>query len=285
MSKLKIALQKSGRLSQESIALLEECGLKFPNGGGKLITECTNFPVEILFLRDDDIPQYVEQTVADIGIIGENVFLESQKSINIIEKLNFSSCRLSLAVPKETDYPGLNFFNGKKIATSYPNILQQYFNENNIQATVEVISGSVEIAPGIGLADGICDIVSSGSTLLSNGLKEVETVIKSQAVMVANPNMDAEAQHILEKLLFRIRSVQKAKESKYILLNAPNDQLEKIIRILPGMNSPTILPLAKEGWSSLHSVISEEKFWDVIDELKEAGAEGILVVPIEKMIL
>lgn len=285
MSKLKIAIQKSGRLSQESIALLEECGLKFPNGGGKLITECTNFPVEILFLRDDDIPQYVEQNVADIGIIGENVFLESEKAINIIEKLNFSACRLSLAIPKETDYPGLNFFSGKKVATSYPNILQQYFNENCIEATLEVISGSVEIAPGIGLADGICDIVSSGSTLLSNGLKEVETVIKSQAVMVANSSMDAEAQHILEKLLFRIRSVQKAKESKYILLNAPNDQLEKIIRILPGMNSPTILPLAKEGWSSLHSVISEEKFWDVIDELKEAGAEGILVVPIEKMIL
>ncbi|MBV2165931.1 MAG: ATP phosphoribosyltransferase [Kaistella sp.] len=285
MSKLKIAIQKSGRLSEKSIALLEECGLKFPNGGGKLITESSNFPVEILFLRDDDIPQYVEQNVAHIGIIGENVFLESEKKITIVEKLNFSACRLSLAVPKETDYEGLTFFNNKKVATSYPNILGNYFRENGINATVEVISGSVEIAPGIGLADGICDIVSSGSTLLSNGLKEVETVLKSQAVLVSNQNLDEEVQSVLNKLLFRIRSVQKARENKYILLNTPNNQLEKIIGILPGMNSPTILPLAKEGWSSLHSVISEEKFWDIIDELKEAGAEGILVVPIEKMIL
>lgn len=284
MSKLKIAIQKSGRLSEKSIALLEECGLKFPNGGGKLITESSNFPVEILFLRDDDIPQYVEQNVAHIGIIGENVFLESEKKITIVEKLNFSACRLSLAVPKETDYEGLTFFNNKKVATSYPNILGNYFRENRINATVEVISGSVEIAPGIGLADGICDIVSSGSTLLSNGLKEVETVLKSQAVLVSNQNLDEEVQSVLNKLLFRIRSVQKARENKYILLNTPNNQLEKIIGILPGMNSPTILPLAKEGWSSLHSVISEEKFWDIIDELKEAGAEGILVVPIEKMI-
>lgn len=285
MSKLKIAIQKSGRLSEKSIALLEECGLKFPNGGGKLITESSNFPVEILFLRDDDIPQYVEQNVAHIGIIGENVFLESEKKITIVEKLNFSACRLSLAVPKETDYEGLTFFNNKKVATSYPNILGNYFRENGINATVEVISGSVEIATGIGLADGICDIVSSGSTLLSNGLKEVETVLKSQAVLVSNQNLDEEIQSVLNKLLFRIRSVQKARENKYILLNTPNNQLEKIIGILPGMNSPTILPLAKEGWSSLHSVISEEKFWDIIDELKEAGAEGILVVPIEKMIL
>lgn len=285
MSKLKIAIQKSGRLSEKSIALLEKCGLKFPNGGGKLITESSNFPVEILFLRDDDIPQYVEQNVAHIGIIGENVFLESEKKITIVEKLNFSACRLSLAVPKETDYEGLTFFNNKKVATSYPNILGNYFRENGINATLEVISGSVEIAPGIGLADGICDIVSSGSTLLSNGLKEVETVLKSQAVLVSNQNLDEEIQSVLNKLLFRIRSVQKARENKYILLNTPNNQLEKIIGILPGMNSPTILPLAKEGWSSLHSVISEEKFWDIIDELKEAGAEGILVVPIEKMIL
>uniref|UniRef100_UPI002F925069 ATP phosphoribosyltransferase n=1 Tax=Kaistella sp. TaxID=2782235 RepID=UPI002F925069 len=240
---------------------------------------------EILFLRDDDIPQYVEQNVAHIGIIGENVFLEIEKKITIVEKLNFSACRLSLAVPKETDYEGLTFFNNKKVATSYPNILGSYFRENGINATVEVISGSVEIAPGIGLADGICDIVSSGSTLLSNGLKEVETVLKSQAVLVSNRNLDEEIQSVLNKLLFRIRSVQTARENKYILLNTPNNQLEKIIGILPGMNSPTILPLAKEGWSSLHSVISEEKFWDIIDELKEAGAEGILVVPIEKMIL
>ncbi|MBW8360750.1 MAG: ATP phosphoribosyltransferase [Kaistella sp.] len=285
MSKLKIALQKSGRLSEKSVALLEECGLKFPNGGGKLITESSNFPVEILFLRDDDIPQYVEQKVAHIGIIGENVLLESRKDISISEKLNFSGCRLSLAVPKEIDYEGLSYFNGRKIATTYPNILSGYLAENGISATVEVISGSVEIAPGIGLSDGICDIVSSGSTLLSNGLREVDSVLRSQAVMVSNKNLDPEIQLILDRLLFRIRAVRKAKENKYILLNSPNGRLEEIIRILPGMNSPTILPLAKEGWSSLHSVISEEKFWEIIDELKEAGAEGILVVPIEKMIL
>lgn len=285
MSKLKIALQKSGRLSEKSIALLEECSIKFPNGGGKLIAESSNFPVEILFLRDDDIPQYVEQQVADIGIIGENIFIESQKNISIIEKLGFSACRLSLAVPKETTYNDLRFFNNKKIATSYPNILREYFQKNNINATIEIISGSVEIAPGIGLADGICDIISSGSTLLSNGLKEVEKVLDSQAVIVANQNLDEDKQFVLDKLLFRIRAVRKAKENKYILLNAPNERLKKIMEILPGMNSPTILPLAKEGWSSLHSVISEDQFWNIIDELKEAGAEGILVVPIEKMIL
>ncbi|NTW25425.1 MAG: ATP phosphoribosyltransferase [Lentimicrobium sp.] len=285
MSKLKIALQKSGRLSEKSIVLLEECGIRFPNGGGKLITKSSNFPIEILFLRDDDIPQYIEQHVADIGIVGENVFLESRKNISIVEKLGFSACRLSIAVPKEINYTGLSFFNNKRIATSYPNILSDYLRNNNIDSTIEVISGSVEIAPGIGLADGICDIVSSGSTLLSNGLKEVENVLNSQAVLVANQNLDGDKQIILDKLLFRLRSVRKAKENKYILLNAPNDKLEKIIQILPGMNSPTILPLAKEGWSSLHSVISDDKFWDIIDELKEAGAEGILVVQIEKMIL
>lgn len=285
MSKLKIAIQKSGRLSENSLRLIQECGIKIPNGGGKLITESTNFPVEILFLRDDDIPQYVEQKVADIGIIGENVLIETRKNLDVIQKLGFSACRLSLAVAKEVDYKDLSYFNGKKVATSYPNILEDYFKENNIAATIEFISGSVEIATGIGLADGICDIVSSGSTLFSNGLKEVEKVLSSQAVMVAGENLEAEKQKILDKLLFRIRSVQKAKESKYILLNAPTQNLERIIKILPGMNSPTILPLAQEGWSSLHSVISEDKFWDIIEELKGAGAEGILVVPIEKMIL
>ncbi len=285
MSKLKIAIQKSGRLNEKSLRLIEECGIKLPNGGGKLITESTNFPVEVLFLRDDDIPEYVEQKVADIGIIGENVFLESQKNISIVEKLGFSACRLSLAIPKEVSYTGLSYFNNKKIATSYPNILSDYFQKNNIKATIEVISGSVEIAPGIGLADGICDIVSSGSTLLSNGLKESEKVLSSEAVLVASENLKFEKQEILDKLLFRIRSVQKAKENKYILLNAPNEKLAKIQKILPGMNSPTLLPLAKKGWSSLHSVIGEDKFWDVIEELKEAGAEGILVVPIEKMIV
>lgn len=285
MSKLKIAIQKSGRLSENSLNLLKECGIKFPNGGGKLITESTNFPIEILFLRDDDIPQYVEQKVADIGIIGENVFVESAKPIQVIEKLGFSACRLSLAVPKEIEYSDLSYFNGKKVATSYPVILEKYFQQNNISAIIEFISGSVEIAPGIGLADGICDIVSSGSTLRSNGLKEVENVMNSQAVLVASEDLDDGKKEILQKLLFRIRSVQKAKENKYILLNAPNDKLEAIMKILPGMNSPTILPLAKEGWSSLHSVIGEDQFWDVIYELKNAGAEGILVVPIEKMIV
>lgn len=285
MSKLKIAIQKSGRLSENSLNLLKECGIKFPNGGGKLITESTNFPIEILYLRDDDIPQYVEQKVADIGIIGENVFVESAKAIEVIEKLGFSACRLSLALPKETEYNGLSYFNNKKVATSYPVILENYFQQNSIQAIIEFISGSVEIAPGIGLADGICDIVSSGSTLRSNGLKEVEVVMNSQAVLVASEDLDAEKNQILQKLLFRIRSVQKAKENKYILLNVPNEKLNEIVKILPGMNSPTILPLAKEGWSSLHSVIGEDQFWDVIHELKNAGAEGILVVPIEKMIV
>ena len=285
MSKLKIALQKNGRLSEKSIKLLEECGIKFPNGGGKLITESTNFPLEILFLRDDDIPQYVEQNVADIGIIGENVLYESQKSINLIEKLGFSACRLSLAIPKDMDYQSLDFFNNKRVATSYPNILSDFFKDKNLNTTIEIISGSVEIAPGIGLSEGICDIVSSGSTLLSNGLKEVEKVLESQAVLVSSPNLDDEKKQILEKLLFRIRSVRSAKENRYILLNAPDHKLDKIIAILPGINSPTILPLAKKGWSSLHSVISEEKFWEVIDELKTVGAEGILVIPIEKMII
>ena len=285
MSKLKIALQKNGRLSEKSIQLLEECGIKFPNGGGKLITESTNFPLEILFLRDDDIPQYVEQNVADIGIIGENVLYESQKSINLIEKLGFSACRLSLAIPKDMDYQSLDFFKNKRVATSYPNILSDFFKDKNLNTTIEIISGSVEIAPGIGLSEGICDIVSSGSTLLSNGLKEVEKVMESQAVLVASSNLDEDKKQILEKLLFRIRSVRSAKENRYILLNAPDHKLDKIIAILPGINSPTILPLAKKGWSSLHSVISEEKFWEVIDELKTVGAEGILVVPIEKMII
>jgi ATP phosphoribosyltransferase len=285
MINLKIAVQKNGRLREKSLQLLEECGIKFPNGSGKLITEATNFPIEILFLRDDDIPQYVEQKVADVGIVGENVLIESKKEIKLIEKLGYSSCRLSLAVPKETEYKGLEFFRNKRIATSYPNILTAYFKKCNIDVEIEVISGSVEIATGIGLAEGICDIVSSGSTLLSNGLKEVEKILESQAVLVANKNLSTEKEQVLNKLLFRIQSVRKAKENKYILLNTPNSKLEKIKAILPGMNSPTILPLAKEGWSSLHSVISEDKFWDVIDELKEVGAEGILVVPIEKMII
>lgn len=284
MSKLKIALQKSGRLSENSLKLLEDCGIKFPNGGGKLLAEAKDFPLEVLFLRDDDIPQYVEQQVADIGIIGENVLIESQKQIDVIQKLGFSSCRLSLAVPKELNYNGLKYFNGKKVATSYPNVLANYFQQQGISAQIEFISGSVEIAPSIGLADAICDIVSSGSTLLSNGLKEVEKILESQAVMVATPNLNTEKQLILNKLLFRIDAVRKAKENKYILLNVRNENLNKVTRILPGLNSPTVLPLVEEGWSSVHSVISENKFWDIIEELKQAGAEGILVMPIEKMI-
>lgn len=285
MSKLKIAIQKSGRLSQESLQLLEACGIKFPNGGGKLRTDATNFPMEVLFLRDDDIPQYVEQRVADIGIVGDNVLQESRSSIVVADRLGFSACRLSLAVPKDVRYPGLSYFNNKKIATSYPGILSSFLEQNKLHAQVEVLSGSVEIAPGIGLADGICDLVSSGSTLLSNGLKEVEQVMSSQAVLVRSNVLDAVKSKLLEKLLLRISAVRRARENKYILLNAPDDRLEQIAKILPGINSPTVLPLLREGWSSLHSVISEEKFWDIIDALREAGAEGILVVPIEKMIV
>lgn len=285
MSKLKIALQKSGRLNENSIQLLKECGIKFPNGSSKLIAESPNFPLEILFLRDDDIPQYVEQEVADVGIIGENVALESNKNLEVISRLGFGVCRLSLAIPKEEKYSGPAFFNNKKIATSYPNLLNKFLQENKITAEIEMISGSVEIATGIGLADAICDIVSSGSTLLSNGLKEVEILLSSEAVLVAGKNLAPEKKEILDKLLFRMQAVRKAKEFKYILLNAPNEKLATISKILPGMNSPTILPLAKEGWSSLHSVIKEDQFWEVIEALKIAGAEGILIVPIEKMIL
>lgn len=284
MSKLKIAIQKSGRLSEKSLELLKECGIKFPNGGGKLIAESKNFPIEVLFLRDDDVTKYVEQQVADIGIVGENVFLEANLPVTILEYLGFGSCRLSLAVSKEVDYQGINYFEGKKIATSYPFVLEKYLKEQGINATIEFISGSVEIAPSIGLANGVCDIVSSGSTLMSNGLKEVQKVLDSQAVLISNTSLSQEKQALLDKLLFRIKSVLNAKECKYILLNAPNDKLDQIISILPGMKSPTILPLADEGWSSLHSVIQEDQFWDIIDELKTLGAEGILVAPIEKMI-
>ncbi|MDM1503737.1 ATP phosphoribosyltransferase [Myroides marinus] len=284
MSKLKIAIQKSGRLSEKSLELLKECGIKFPNGGGKLIAESKNFPIEVLFLRDDDVTKYVEQQVADIGIIGENVYLEANLEVNVLEYLGFGSCRLSLAVSKEVDYQGIEYFEGKKIATSYPFVLEKYLKEKGVKASIEFISGSVEIAPSIGLANGVCDIVSSGSTLMSNGLKEVEKVLDSQAILISNKALDKEKQLLLEKLLFRIKSVLNAKERKYILLNAPNDKLEQIISILPGMKSPTILPLADQGWSSLHSVIQEDQFWEIIDELKALGAEGILVAPIEKMI-
>jgi ATP phosphoribosyltransferase len=285
MSKLKIAIQKNGRLSEQSLELLQECGIKISNGTSKLRAEAANFPIEILFLRDDDIPQYVEQQVADVGILGENEVFEKNKIVHVVEQLGFANCRLSLAIPKEENYTGISFFNNKKIATSYPKILSDFFYKNNIKAEIEELSGSVEIATGIGLANAIFDIVSTGSTLFTNGLKEVKTVLKSQAVLIANQTLSDEKTEILNKLLFRIKAVRNAKENKYILLNVHNDSVQAICKILPGMKSPTILPLADSNWCSLHSVIKEDDFWEVIDKLKQAGAEGILVVPIEKMIL
>ena len=281
---LKIAVQKSGRLNEKSMGLLKECGIKI-NNGGKLMSTASNFPLEVFYLRDDDIPQYVAEGVADIGIVGENEYLEKQQPVEIINRPGFSKCRLSLAIRREEEYTGLEWFNGKKVATSYPVILKNFFEQNNIDASVEVISGSVEIAPGIGLAEGVFDIVSTGSTLLANGLKEVEVAIKSEALLVSNTMLSPEKKAILDKLLFRIEAAKAAKQNKYILLNAPNDKLDSIISLLPGMKSPTVLPLADEGWSSVHSVIKEDDFWEVIDQLKEKGAEGILVCPIEKMIV
>jgi len=285
MSELKIAIQKSGRLSENSRKLLEECGIKISNGGNVLKAKSGNFPVEVLFLRDDDIPQYVEQQVADIGILGENMVYEKNKDVEILEQLGFAHCRLSLAIPKEERFTGPGYFNSKKVATSYPKLLSDYFACNNISAEIEEISGSVEIAPGIGLADAVCDIVSSGTTLLTNGLKEVATILKSQAVIISNKNLNPDKQKILNKLLFRIRAVKNAKENKYILLNAPESAIAQICEILPGMKSPTILPLVEKGWCSLHSVVREDEFWERINQLKSAGAEGILVISIEKMIL
>lgn len=284
MSTLKIAIQKSGRLSEKSLQLLEECGIKISNGERKLKAVAQNFPVEILFLRDDDIPQYVEQGVADIGILGENEVWEKGKAVKVIQQLGFAGCRMSLAIPKDESYTDLTYFEGKRIATSYPKILLDFFNRNNIQVLIEEISGSVEIATSIGLADAVFDIVSTGSTLLMNGLKEVETVVKSEAVLIANPNLTEAKQAILNKLLFRIQSVREGKQNKYILLNAPNSAIESICAILPGMKSPTVLPLVNEGWSSLHSVIQEDDYWEIIEQLKTLGAEGILIIPIEKMI-
>ncbi|MCF1752235.1 MULTISPECIES: ATP phosphoribosyltransferase [Mariniradius] len=284
-SVLKIAVQKSGRLSDDSLSLVKECGIKFYNGTGKLISASTNFPVEFLFLRDDDIPGYVADGVADLGIVGENEMVEKAKDVAVLKKLGFSKCRLSLAIPRGVAYEDVSYFHGKSIATSYPRILQDYLESHGIRADIHEISGSVEIAPSIGLADGICDIVSSGSTLMMNGLKEVEEIFKSEAVLIANKNLSAEKLSIVDRLLFRINAVQKGKSNKYVLLNAPNHALEKIIALIPGMRSPTILPLAQPGWSSVHSVLSEDQFWENIEELRAAGAEGILVVPIEKMVV
>lgn len=282
---LRIAVQKSGRLSDDSLALIKECGIKVNNGMGKLKAEASNFPMEFLFLRDDDIPGYVQDGIADIGIVGANEAEEKNKEVDWVKKLGFSKCRLSLAIDKGQTYNGVQDFEGKSLATSYPKILGDYLKANNINADIHEISGSVEIAPSIGLAYGICDIVSSGSTLLSNGLKEVEVIFKSEAVMLANKNLSTEKKEILDRLIFRIDSVQAAKNNKYILLNAPNEALDKIVDILPGMKSPTVLPLATQGWSSVHSVIKEDDFWQIIEDLRNAGAQGILVVPIEKMIL
>ncbi|MDH8702602.1 ATP phosphoribosyltransferase [Dysgonomonadaceae bacterium PH5-43] len=282
---LRIAVQTKGRLFEETMELLKEAGIKLTASKRSLLVPSKTFPVELLFLRDDDIPQAVADGVADVGIVGENEYVEKKQDANIIKKLGFSKCRLSLAIPKDVDYKGLSWFSGKKIATSYPEILTDFLKKNAIKADIHVISGSVEIAPGIGLADAIFDIVSSGSTLVSNHLKEIEVVMKSEALLIGNKSLSREKKEILEELIFRIDAVQEADDKKYILLNAPNDKLDEILEILPGMKSPTVLPLAQEGWSSIHSVISEKKFWEIIGKLKVAGAEGILIIPIEKMIL
>ena len=282
---LKLAIQKSGRLHEDSMRLLKECGIDISNGVNKLKSEATNFPLELFFLRDDDIPQYVEDAVADIGFVGENVVFEKEKKVTSVYQLGFGKCRLSLAVKKEDSYTGAQWLQGKRIATSYPVILQKYLDEKNIIAEIHEISGSVEIAPGIGLADAICDLVSSGSTLFMNGLKEVEPILQSQAVLIKNPSLSSENEALLAKLLFRIEAVKKAKNNKYVLMNAPNDSLQQIVKILPGIKSPTVLPLAEEGWSSIHTVLSEKEFWEIIEQLKSAGAQGILVLPIEKMVV
>ncbi len=283
--KLKIAVQKSGRLHDGSLSLLRECGIKIDNGFDQLIAPARDFPVEVLFLRNSDIPQYIEDGVADIAILGENVVIEKEKECKVVQKLGFSRCRLSLAIPAHEEYDGLQWFNNKQLATSYPNTLRSFLKKNNINAGIHEISGSVEIAPGIGLADGICDLVSSGSTLFKNGLKEVEVMLESEACIVKGLRLNDEKNAILDEILFRIRSVLSSRNNKYILLNAPDDKLPEIFDILPGMKSPTVLPLAMEGWSSVHSVISEKDFWAVIGRLKEKGAQGILVIPIEKMVV
>ncbi|GAB3955946.1 ATP phosphoribosyltransferase [Spirosoma harenae] len=283
-SVLRIALQKSGRLSEDSYQLFKECGIRFDYGTGKLRSVSSNFPAEFLFLRDDDIPGYVEDGVADLGIVGENVAVEMNRSVQTVHKLGFSKCRLSIAIPRGIEWTGIASLEGKNIATSYPNLLGKYLAEQGVKAEIHEISGSVEIAPSIGLAEAVCDIVSSGSTLLSNGLKEVETIFRSEAILIARPTLEPEKQSLLDKLLFRLKAVQVAKNNKYIVLNAPNHALGQITSLLPGMKSPTVTPLATEGWSSVHSVLNENEFWENIEAIRAAGAEGILVIPIEKMI-
>ena len=282
---LRIAIQANGRLFEETMALLEESDIKLSTTKRTLLVQSSNFPVEVLFLRDDDIPQSVATGVADLGIVGENEFVERQEDAEIIKRLGFSKCRLSLAMPKDIEYPGLSWFNGKKIATSYPGILDAFMKSNGVKAEVHVITGSVEVAPGIGLADAIFDIVSSGSTLVSNRLKEVEVVMRSEALLIGNKNMSKEKKEILDELLFRMDAVKTAEDKKYVLMNAPKDKLEDIIAVLPGMKSPTVMPLAQDGWCSVHTVLDEKRFWEIIGKLKALGAEGILVLPIEKMII
>ncbi len=284
MSKLKLAVQKSGRLNEESLKLLKAIGISIDNGKDQLKASSRNFPLEVFFLRNGDIPQYLRDGVVDIAIIGENLIIEKGEGISVVEKLGFSKCKVSIAVPKTSTATSLADLAGKKIATSYPNTVQKFLDKANISAKLHIINGSVEIAPNIGLADGICDIVSSGSTLFKNNLKEIEVLLKSEAVLVKSPKISSENEAILDKVQFRLQSVLKGRKNKYVLLNAPNDKIEEITKILPGMRSPTILPLAQEGWSSVHSVINKNDFWDVIDELRAAGAEGILVCPIENMI-
>ena len=283
--RLRLAIQKKGRLSEGSLSLIRECGISYTQAVGKLKADSRNFPLDFLFLRDDDIPKYVANGIADIGIVGENVLVEKEEEVNLIEKLGFSKCRLSLALPREFDYKGVEDFEGLKIATSYPRLLQSFLDKEGIKAEIHEISGSVEIAPSIGLADAVCDIVSSGSTLISNGLKEVLKIFKSEAVLIGNKELDAETQTILDQLLFRIHTVRQAKNFKYILMNVPNESIDTVSNILPVMKSPSVMPLTMPGWSSIHSVVNEDEFWKVIEELRAAGAEGILVLPIEKMIL
>ena len=285
MSKLKIAVQKSGRLHDDSMKILKEIGISVDNGKDQLKASARNFPLEVFYLRNGDIPQYLRDGVVDAAIIGENVLIEKGNDLTIVERLGFSKCKVSIAVPKSSKANSLKDLEGKRIATSYPNTVNQFLEKENIKANLHIINGSVEIAPNIGLADGICDIVSSGSTLFKNGLKEVEVLLKSEAVLATSPKISTDNQALIDKIQFRLKSVLKGRENKYVLLNAPNDKLDQIIDILPGMKSPTVLPLAQEGWSSIHSVINKNDFWNVIDELKTNGAEGILVCPIENMVL
>lgn len=285
MTKIRIAIQKSGRLNEDSLRILKDCGISIDNGKDQLKASSRNFPMEVFYLRNGDIPQYLRDGVVDIAILGENVLIEKGADIEFVEKLGFSKCKVSLAVPKSMNYDSVKDFEGKRIATSYPNTVRNYLEAKGVKADLHIINGSVEIAPNIGLADAICDIVSSGSTLFKNNLKEVEVMLKSEAVLAVSPKITEERTAILKKMQFRIKSVLQARQSKYVLMNAPNDKLDAILKLLPGMRSPTVLPLAEEGWSSVHTVINKDRFWEVIDELKQEGAEGILVCPIEKMVL